>query len=98
LERIPEELREKIFKKLFKTAEIAKFNPEQVNSYEDSLKYYRDIKNSLDTAWEEGKGERNIEIAIEMLKNDEAIEKISKYTGLTGEQISELQRKHKEKL
>jgi hypothetical protein len=32
------------------------------------------------------------------LKNDEAIEKISKYTGLTGEQISELQRKHKEKL
>jgi predicted transposase/invertase (TIGR01784 family) len=106
LERIPEELREKIFKKLFKTAEIAKFNPEQVISYEDSLKYYRDIKNSLDTAWEEGKVEgkiegkieEKIEIAIEMLKNDEAIEKISKYTGLTDEQINEILRKHKDKL
>jgi predicted transposase/invertase (TIGR01784 family) len=64
LERIPEKLQEKIFERLFKTAEIAKFNPEQVNSYEDSLKYYRDIKNSLDTAREEGK----IEVAINLLK------------------------------
>ena len=28
--------------------------PEQIRSYEDSLKYYRDLKNSLDTAKEEG--------------------------------------------
>jgi predicted transposase/invertase (TIGR01784 family) len=35
-------------------AEIARFTPEQMQSYEDSLKYYRDIKNSLDTAREEG--------------------------------------------
>jgi predicted transposase/invertase (TIGR01784 family) len=60
----------------------------------------------LDTAWEEGKVEgkiegkieEKIEIAIEMLKNDEAIEKISKYTGLTDEQINEILRKHKDKL
>ena len=40
--------------KLFETAEIARFTPEQVRSYEDSLKYYRDIKASLDTKFEEG--------------------------------------------
>ena len=54
LDRVPEKLREQIFDKLFATAEIAKFTTEQIRSYEDSLKYYRDLKNSLDTAREEG--------------------------------------------
>jgi predicted transposase/invertase (TIGR01784 family) len=89
LERIPEELREKIFKKLFKTAEIAKFNPEQVNSYEDSLKYYRDIKNSLDTAREEGK----IEVAINLLKNGVDIQIIKNSTGLSKAEIENLKKK-----
>jgi predicted transposase/invertase (TIGR01784 family) len=61
LDRIPDKLREKVFEKLFETAEIAKFTPDQVRSYEDSLKYYRDLKNSIDTAREEGKTEGMIE-------------------------------------
>jgi predicted transposase/invertase (TIGR01784 family) len=61
LDRIPDKLREQIFEKLFETAEIAKFTQEQVLSYEDSLKYYRDLKNSLDTARDEGKIEGKIE-------------------------------------
>ncbi len=39
---------------LFLTAEIAKFNKTEHQNYEDSLKYYRDLKNSLDTAKAEG--------------------------------------------
>ncbi|MFV0553260.1 MAG: hypothetical protein ACK5LR_01005, partial [Mangrovibacterium sp.] len=35
-------------------AEIAKFDPEQREVYENSLKSYRDIKNSVDTAEERG--------------------------------------------
>lgn len=54
LDRVPDELREGIFEKLFEVAEIAKFSPEEVQAYEDSLKSYRDLKNSLDTAFEEG--------------------------------------------
>ena len=60
LERVPEKLREQVFEKLFETAEIAKFTPDQIRSYEDSLKYYRDIKASLDTKFEEGKIEGKI--------------------------------------
>lgn len=37
LERVPDKLREKIFEKLFKTAEIARFTPAQMRSYENSL-------------------------------------------------------------
>ncbi len=57
LERLPEKLRTRIFEKLFEVAEIAKFTPEQHLGYEDSLKYYRDLKNSLDTANELGREE-----------------------------------------
>jgi predicted transposase/invertase (TIGR01784 family) len=75
-------------------AEIARFTPEEVRSYEDSLKTYRDLKNSIDTAREEGeikgKIEGKIEIAKEMIKNGEPIEKIIRYTGLTKEQLEEI--------
>jgi predicted transposase/invertase (TIGR01784 family) len=54
LQKIPNKLREKIFVKLFKSAEIAKFNRDEAMAYENSLKYYRDLKNSLDTAKEDG--------------------------------------------
>lgn len=57
LEDRPAALRERIFEKLFKQAEIAQFSPEERDAYEDSLKYYRDLKNVIDTAWEEGKEE-----------------------------------------
>lgn len=74
------------------TAEIAKFTPAQIQSYEDSLKYYRDLKNSLDTAKEEGFEEGKIEVAKEMLKDNEPLEKIIKYTGLTKKQIEQIKR------
>ncbi|MCI5125544.1 MAG: Rpn family recombination-promoting nuclease/putative transposase, partial [Candidatus Electrothrix sp. AR5] len=61
LERLPETLRGEVFEQLFDSAEIARFTPDQVRSYEKSLKYYRDLKNSLDTAFDEGK-EEGVEI------------------------------------
>ena len=94
LERIPDKLRERIFDKLFETAEIAKFTQEQVRSYEDSLKYYRDLKNSLDTARDEGKLEGLIEGKIEVAKNllssGVSIDLIINLTGLSEDQIKKL--------
>ena len=88
-------------------AEITKFTKKELREYEDSLKAYRDIKNSLDTAREqgfekghekgraeglaEGRDERSIEIAREMLADGESIEKIMRYTGLTETQIREIE-------
>lgn len=65
LDRVPEKLKEGIFDRLFEVAEIAKFSRTELLSYEDSLKYYRDLNNSLDLAREEG----------EMTKSREVIEK-----------------------
>lgn len=52
---------------VYAEAEIAKINPKELREYEDSLKAYRDIKNSLDTAKEQGKAE-----GIEIGKADES--------------------------
>ena len=94
LDRIPEKFKENIFLKLFETAEIAKFSQQEYQEYEDSLKYYRDIRNSLDTAREEGieVGERKkqIEIAKTGLKEGLSVELIMKLTGLAKEEIENL--------
>ncbi|QAR30353.1 Rpn family recombination-promoting nuclease/putative transposase [Ornithobacterium rhinotracheale] len=98
LDRIPEKLKERIFEKVFEVAEIAKFTPNQVHSYEDSLKYYRDLKNSLDTAKEEGfeegkeegRKEEKLKIAKNLLESNVSKEVVMKTTGLTQEQIENL--------
>jgi predicted transposase/invertase (TIGR01784 family) len=99
----PAKLQERVFEKLFGLAEIGKFGYEERMAYEDSLKVYRDLKNSLDTAKDEGRAEgreegekigiekgekmKALQIAEEMLGNGESVTKISKYTGLSAEEI-----------
>lgn len=94
LDRVPEKLRESIFMQLFEVAEIAKFSKEEYKDYEESLKHYRDLKNSLDTSKEEGRIEGRIEEKKEIAKNalNERLplEVIIKITGLTAEEIIEL--------
>ncbi len=63
LDAIPSQLQEKVFLQLFEAANIAKFNPIERQAYEDSLKYYRDLKNVTDTARDEGI-EEGIEIGM----------------------------------
>jgi len=50
----PAELQGRVFEKLFKTTEIAKFKPLELKAYEQSIHAYRDIKNGMETAWKEG--------------------------------------------
>jgi predicted transposase/invertase (TIGR01784 family) len=90
LDKVPDKLRERVFEKLFEIAEIAKFTPDQIRSYEDSLKYYRDLKNSLDTA----KDEKAMEIAKNALKEGLPVAFIQRLTGLTKEQIEGIENKN----
>jgi predicted transposase/invertase (TIGR01784 family) len=55
LQERPVTLQERVFKKLFEAAEIARFKPEERSNYEASLKTYRDLKNVVDTSFDEGK-------------------------------------------
>ncbi|MCW5213271.1 PD-(D/E)XK nuclease family transposase [Desulfobulbus sp. TB] len=94
LERLPDTLREQVFEQLFDTAEIARFTPDQVRSYEKSLKYYRDMKNSLDTAFDDGKEEGRTEEKRQVIINglQQGLEKkvIATLTGLSFEIIEKI--------
>ncbi len=94
LQNRPQALQDRVFQKLFEAAEIAKFTPDEKNKYEESLKYYRDLKNVVDNSFDEGKAEgkeeRNIEIARQMKSEGEPVEKIARFTGLTSEEIGRL--------
>ncbi len=64
LQEVPTVLHEAIFLKLFEAAQIACFNPEERQAYEDSLKHYRDLKNVTDTAEQKGR-EEGISLGLE---------------------------------
>ncbi len=94
LDERPAALKEKIFTKLFEEAEIAKFTPMELKEYEDSLKAYRDVKNSIDTALEkgreEGRAEGRADVARAMLKCGMDRKVISELSGLSEAEIEKL--------
>ncbi|SFF47862.1 Rpn family recombination-promoting nuclease/putative transposase, partial [Thermoflexibacter ruber] len=65
IEEIPAKLQEKVFRKLFQIAEIARFDEKQLQSYRDSEKNYLDFTASLETSFNEGKIEGKVEREIE---------------------------------
>jgi hypothetical protein len=73
LEERPQSFQEKIFALLFKVAEVAGFSREEQNAYENSLKYYRDLKNVIDTAVEEERalGVQRLNQAVEEAVEEE---------------------------
>jgi predicted transposase/invertase (TIGR01784 family) len=90
LQARPAKLQEKVFDRLFTQAEVAKLTPEDMRTYEESLKTYRDNYSVLETAKKEGRQEERIEIAKELKKLGVSIELIKKSTGLAKEQIEKL--------
>ena len=90
LQQRPVKLQERVFKKLFEEAEIAKLKPEDMQTYQESLKAYRDNKNTMDYAISEAMKEKAMEIAKKMKLRGVDIEVIADTTGLTKEQIEKL--------
>lgn len=93
MQEVPAVLHEAIFLKLFEAAQIACFNPAERQAYEDSLKYYRDLKNVTDTARDEGEQKKAVEIARNLLDvlDDETI---AEKTGLSLDDVRELRQQN----
>lgn len=87
---IPAIFSDEIFIQAFAKAELATFGQAELDSYENSLKIYRDLKGVIDTAFVEGKIEGKIEIAKQGKAMGLSITDISKLTGLTEDEINRL--------
>ncbi|MGK7943455.1 MAG: Rpn family recombination-promoting nuclease/putative transposase [Microcystaceae cyanobacterium] len=57
LDTPPEKLQEGVFNQLFELAEIAQLPPDEQRAYQNSLKYYRDLNNVVETSRQEGRRE-----------------------------------------
>ena len=102
----PKALQDRVFDKLFRQAEIARYTPEERRQYEASVKEYWDYTSIMDTAYmkgekkglekgleqgrEEGRAEEKLTMASRMKADGLPIEVIAKYTGLTIGEISKL--------
>ena len=78
----PQRLQEKVFSKVFEIAEIAKYSPAEAAAYEDSLKVYRDLKNVIDTAYDEGKAEGKLEVAQRLVESGMSVEQAAEMAGV----------------
>jgi len=94
LDNIPDRLHDRLFERIFASAEIAKLTSDEYRNYIDSLNSYRDLKNSLDYAKLEGLAEGENLKTIEIAKNLKVLgvpfEQISKATNLTKEEIEKM--------
>ncbi len=84
---IPTIFKDEVFTQAFEKAELAKYNQTELDSYENSLKHYRDLKGVIDTAFDEGKIERTVEIVRSAKLMGLPIQDISKLTGLSESEI-----------
>jgi len=93
-QQIPEIFKDDIFNQAFAKAEIANYSESEKNEYEQSLKTYRDYKNTIDSAFDEGKIEGKLEGKLEVAKAAKqmglSIFDISKLTGLSENEILKL--------
>jgi predicted transposase/invertase (TIGR01784 family) len=91
---IPTIFKDDVFTKAFEKAELAKFVKSDLDAYEMNLKNYRDYKNTVDTAFDEGKLEGKLEREQEIAKSAKkmglSVDAISKLTGLSPDEINKL--------
>ena len=100
LESMPKELKSKLFERLFHLTEIASLPKEEQIEYIKEMTTERDIRNQIVYARDmgreegiaEGEARGKAETALAMLANGLDIALVSKCTGLSEQQILELQK------
>ncbi len=87
---IPNIFTDEVFSQALEKAEIARYSPTELDNYENSLKSYRDLKGVIDTAFDDGKNERNLGIAKSLKVQGVGLDIIINSTGLSKEEIEKL--------
>ena len=87
---IPAIFKDDVFKQAFEKAELANLGQAELDSYENSLKIYRDLKAVIDTAFDDGKIEGKMETAKKLKENGVSTDIISNATGLSVSEIDKL--------
>ncbi len=87
---IPTIFSDEVFTQAFEKAELAKYGQAELDSYENSLKIYRDLKGVIETAFDEGKLEGKLEVVKSAKQMGLSTAEIMKLTGLSESEIDKL--------
>ena len=91
---MPVIFKDNVFTQAFEKAELARLGQAELDSYEKSLKIYRDLKGVIDSAFDdgktEGKMEGKLEVALKMKQKGLPLKDIAELTGLLEEEINNL--------
>jgi len=90
LDKVPENIKEKIFLKLFEECKIANYKPKEYMEYEESAKSYNDWFAITQTIKKEGVIEGKKETAKKMKEEGLSVTLIAKYIGLSESEIKQL--------
>ena len=94
LNRYPFEIKDKVFKKLIETCDVASWTREERIKYDRALKRYRDtiavMEGQKKEGKEEGRKEAQMEIARNLKESGIPIDFIAQSTGLSVEEINNL--------
>lgn len=96
-EHLPPALNDPALKKALGVLDVMNFGEEEREAYEEHLKWLRIEANTLKKyeakGFQEGKAERNIEIALNMLKKGISVDTICEVTGLSSSELEALKKK-----
>lgn len=95
LDRMPREIREGIFLKLFEQCEIAQYKPKELMKYEQSWKEHNDMFAVLSTAEKKGINSAKKEVVINAIKKGFDDQTISEITNLSLLTILEIRKEIK---
>ena len=85
-------MNEPIFKDAFDVAKVANFNQKQLDSYEQSLKEYRDYHNTMDSAINSAVNTKTKETIIRSLNGGKlSVEDIADYNDVSIELVVQIQ-------
>ena len=84
----PDLLQDSIFSQLFEVAEIANFSRIEQDSYQNSLKYYRDMNNVVNTSRQEGRKEGQEE-GIEMGQRSLILRQLTRRIGVLPDNLND---------
>ena len=84
----PDLLQDIIFSQLFEVAEIANFSRIEQDSYQNSLKYYRDMNNVVNTSRQEGRKEGQEE-GIEMGQRSLILRQLTRRIGVLPDNLND---------
>ena len=88
LDERPKELQDRVFEMFFRAAEIARLPEEKQKTYRESIMNENDWMNAVAFAEEKGEKKGRAEVAKTMLENGLDPATVSKYTGLSEEELA----------